>query len=59
VRDSGAGRLRWLGKSATPRGASPKWVGAPRPIEKERGRLVRSGDGEPVPKIVVKVAAWQ
>jgi hypothetical protein len=59
VRGSGAGRLRSLGKSATPRGASPKWVGAPRPTEKERGKLVRSGDGESVPKIVAKVAAWQ
>jgi hypothetical protein len=31
-----------------PREASPRWVGAPGPAEEERGRLVRSDDGEPI-----------
>jgi hypothetical protein len=42
--------MKWagvLGKSATPQGASLKWVGAPRHAEEERGRLARYGDGGP------------
>jgi hypothetical protein len=31
--------------------AASRWVGAPGPIEEERGRLVRSGDSEPVVEI--------
>jgi hypothetical protein len=31
-----------------PQKATLTWVGAPEPAEEERGRLVRSGDGEPV-----------
>jgi hypothetical protein len=36
------------GKSTMPQKAAPRWVGAPVPVEEERGRLVRSGNGEPV-----------
>jgi hypothetical protein len=45
-----AGRLWWSEKLAMPRGASPKWVGAPGPTEEERERLVRSGGSEPIAK---------
>jgi hypothetical protein len=48
VSGDGVGWLRWSGKSTTPREASLRWVGAPGPTEEERGRLVRSGDGEPI-----------
>jgi hypothetical protein len=48
VRDGGVGWLRWLGKSTTPREASPRWVGASGPVEEERGRLVGSGNGESI-----------
>jgi hypothetical protein len=44
----GVGWLRWSGKSTTPWEASLRWVGAPEPAKEERGRLVWSGDGEPV-----------
>jgi hypothetical protein len=57
VRGGGVGRLRWSGKSATPRRASSKWVGALGPAEEERGRLVRSGDGEPVAETGAEAAA--
>jgi hypothetical protein len=49
--------LQWSGKSTTPREASPRWVGAPGSTEEESGRLVRSGDSEPVTKIGVEEAA--
>jgi hypothetical protein len=49
--------LRWSGKSTTSREASPRWVGALGPAEEERGRLVRSGDGEPVMEKGAEVAA--
>jgi hypothetical protein len=38
------------GKSTMPRKAAPSWVGASGPVEKERRRLVRSGNDEPVVK---------
>jgi hypothetical protein len=57
VRGGGVGRLRWSGKSATPRRASSKWVGALGPAEEERGRLVRSGDGELVTEIGAEAVA--
>jgi hypothetical protein len=57
MRGDGAGWLRWSGKSATPRGTSLKWVGAPGPAEEERGRLVRSGDGELVGEIGAEAVA--
>jgi hypothetical protein len=57
VRSGGAGRLLWSGKPAMPRGASPKGVGAPGPTEEERGRLVRSGNGEPIAETGAEVAA--
>jgi hypothetical protein len=57
VRGGGVGWLRWSGKSATPRRASSKWVGALGPAEEERGRLVRSGDGEPVAETGAEAAA--
>jgi hypothetical protein len=44
VSDGSGGR----GKSTTPRKAAPRCVGASGPTEEERGRLVRSGDSEPV-----------
>jgi hypothetical protein len=44
----GGGWLRWTGKSTTPWEASLRCVGAPGPTEEERGKLVRSGDSEPV-----------
>jgi hypothetical protein len=50
VRSGGVERLWWSGRSTTPQGASPKQVGAPGPAEEERGRLVRSGDGESIMK---------
>jgi hypothetical protein len=53
----GVGWLWWSGNSATPRGASPKWVGAPGLVEEERGRLVRSGNGEPVVEIGAEAVA--
>jgi hypothetical protein len=40
VRGGGAGRLRWSGKSARPREASPRWMGALGPAH-EDGRCVR------------------
>jgi hypothetical protein len=54
MRGGGAEQLRWSGKLAMPRGASPKWVGAPGLVEEERGWLVRSGDGESVTKTGVE-----
>jgi hypothetical protein len=39
------------GKSTTPQKAFLRWVGAPGPVEEERGRLVRSDDGEPIAEI--------
>jgi hypothetical protein len=45
------------GMSTMPRKAALRWVGAPGPAEEEMGRLVRSGDGEPVAEIGAKVAA--
>jgi hypothetical protein len=45
------------GKSTMPRKAAPRWVGALGPAEEERGRLVRSGDGEPVAETGVEAAA--
>jgi hypothetical protein len=39
------------GKSTTPQKAFLRWVGAPGPAEEERGRLVRSDDGEPITEI--------
>jgi hypothetical protein len=48
--------LLWSWKSATPREASPRWVGAPGPTEEERGRLVRYGNGELVIKMEVEMA---
>jgi hypothetical protein len=45
------------GKSTMPRKATPRWVGAPGPVEEERGRLVRSGNGEPVVEIGAEAAA--
>jgi hypothetical protein len=45
------------GKSTTPQKATPRWVGAPGPAEEEMGRLVRSGDGEPVAEIGAEAAA--
>jgi hypothetical protein len=41
------------GKSTTPRKAALRWVGARGPAKEERGRLVRSGDGE----LVVEIGA--
>jgi hypothetical protein len=38
------------GKSTTTQKVAPRWVGASGPIKEERGRLVRSGDGERVTK---------
>jgi hypothetical protein len=49
--------LRWSGKSTTRWEASPRWVGAQRPMEEERGRLVRSGDSEPVAETGVEAVA--
>jgi hypothetical protein len=46
------------GKSTTPRKAALRWVGAPRPTEEERGRLVRSGNGEPVVETGVDGMDW-
>jgi hypothetical protein len=46
VRDGGAGRLRWSGKSATPREASSRWVGAPGPAHKDGRRLDIDGAAE-------------
>jgi hypothetical protein len=40
-----------------PQEASPWWVGAPGLAEGERGRLVRSSDGEPVAKMGVAAVA--
>jgi hypothetical protein len=57
VHGSSAGRLRWSGKSATPREASLRWLGASRPDEEERGRPVWSGDGELVTEIEAEAAA--
>jgi hypothetical protein len=57
VRGGVAGWLRWSWKSATPRGASLKWVGALGPAEEERGRLVRSDDSEPIAKIGAEAVA--
>jgi hypothetical protein len=42
VRDGGAGWLRWSRKLATPREASPRWVGAPGPTH-EDGRQPGTG----------------
>jgi hypothetical protein len=53
---TGARWLLWSRKLATPREASPRWVGAPGPTEEERGRPVRSADGELVTKIEVEMA---
>jgi hypothetical protein len=43
MRSSGVGQLRWSGKPAMPRGASPKRVGAPRPAHEDRRRVRRLG----------------
>jgi hypothetical protein len=40
-----------------PRKVALRWVGAPGPTEEERGRLVRSGDGEPVAETGSEAAA--
>jgi hypothetical protein len=53
VSDGSGGR----GKSTTPRKASPRWVGALGPAKEERGRLVRSGDGEAAAKTGAEAAA--
>jgi hypothetical protein len=45
------------GKSTTPQKAALMWVGAPRPAEEERGRLVRSFDSEPVAVTGAKAVA--
>jgi hypothetical protein len=45
------------GKSTTPRKAAPRWVGSPGPAEEERGRSVRSHDGEPIVETGVEAAA--
>jgi hypothetical protein len=45
------------GKSTTPRKAALRWVGALRHAKEERGRLVRSGDGELVAKTGAEAAA--
>jgi hypothetical protein len=55
--DGGVGWLRWSGKSTMPREASLRWVGASGPAEEERGRLVRSGNGEPVAETGAEAAA--
>jgi hypothetical protein len=57
VRDGGAERLRWSGKSATPREASPRWVGAPGLAEELRGRPVRFGDSELIAEIEAETTA--
>jgi hypothetical protein len=44
-------------KLVTPRKAAPRWVGALGHAEEERGRLVRSGDSEPVMEIGAEAAA--
>jgi hypothetical protein len=46
---------RW--KSTTPQKATPRWVGALGPTEEERGRLVRSSNGEPVMETGVEATA--
>jgi hypothetical protein len=46
------------GKSTTPRKAALRWVGAPRPTEEERGRLVRSDNGETVAETGVDGMDW-
>jgi hypothetical protein len=43
VHDDGAGWLRWSGESATPREASPRWVGAPGPAHEDGRRVRRLG----------------
>jgi hypothetical protein len=53
----GVGWLQWLGKSTTPQEASLRWVGASGPAEEERGRLVRSGNGELVAETGAEAAA--
>jgi hypothetical protein len=40
-----------------PRKAAPRWVGASGPTEEERGRMVRSGDGESVAETGVEATA--
>jgi hypothetical protein len=45
------------GKSTTPQKAALMWVGALRPAEEERGRLVRSFDSEPVAVTGAKAVA--
>jgi hypothetical protein len=57
VCNSGVGWLRWSRRSTTPQEASPRWVGALGPAEEERGRLVRSGDGELVTEIGAEAVA--
>jgi hypothetical protein len=44
------------GKSTMPQKAATRRVGAPGPAEEERGRLVMSGDGEPVTETGVEAA---
>jgi hypothetical protein len=45
------------GKLTTPRKAASRRVGAPGPAEEERGRLVRSGYGEPIAETGAEVVA--
>jgi hypothetical protein len=40
-----------------PQKATPRWVGSLGPAEEERGRLVRSGNGEPVVETGVEAVA--
>jgi hypothetical protein len=45
------------GKSSTPRKAALRWVGSPGLAEEERGRSVRSHDGEPIVETGAEAAA--
>jgi hypothetical protein len=38
------------GMPTMPREASPGWLGAPGPAGEERGKPIKSGDGEPIAK---------
>jgi hypothetical protein len=57
VRSGSAGWLWWSGKSDMPREASSSWVGALGPAEEERGRPVRSSNGELVLEIEAEAVA--
>jgi hypothetical protein len=52
VHSGSPGWLLGQGKSTMPQEASLRWVGAPGSAREERGKPVRSGDGEPVAEIV-------